>query len=98
MESRQLLDALVALAQEAGIAVRVAKDGESDLQPRSGLCRVRGSLWLVLAASEPLEARIDAVVAALHSHGAALLEERFLPPAVRERLERPLASERESSR
>ena len=98
MEPRQLLDALVALAAEAGITVRVARAGESELPPRSGLCRVRGNLVLVLSAAEPLEARIEAAAAALRTHGAALLEGRFLPPAVRERLERPGAPEAPGSR
>ncbi len=100
MEPRQLLDVLVGLAEDAGIAVRVAKsgEGEGDPPPQSGLCRVRGRLWLVLAAGEPIEARIDAVVDVLRSHGAAGLEARFLPPAVRERLERAAAPEREGSR
>ena len=97
MESRELLDALVGLAEEAGITVRVAGAGESELPPRSGLCRVRGNLLLVLSAAEPLEARIEAAAAALGAHGAALLEGRFLAPAVRERLERALAA-RQSSR
>jgi len=88
VESRELLDALVGLAEEAGIAVRVSGRGEGELPPRSGLCRVRGNLLLVLSAAEPLEARIEAAAAALGAHGAALLEGRFLPPAVRERLER----------
>ena len=43
---------------------------------------------LVVSAAEPVEARIEAVVAALREQGGAGLEERFLPPAVRERLER----------
>jgi hypothetical protein len=97
VESRQLLDALVGLAEEAGIAVRVTGSGESDLPPRSGLCRLRGSLVLVLSTAEPLEARIEAAAAALHAHGAALLEDRFLPPAVRERLERAAASQARGS-
>ena len=96
MESRQLLDALVGLAEEAGIAVRIARAGESELPPRSGLCRVRGNLLLVLSAAEPLEARIEATAVALGTHAAALLEGRFLPPAVRERLERSAASARGS--
>jgi hypothetical protein len=89
VEPREVLDRLVGLAEEAGIAVRVARAGESELPPRSGLCRVRGRLLLVVSAAEPVEARIEAVAAALREHGGAGLEERFLPPAVRERLERP---------
>lgn len=96
MEPKELLDALVGLAEEAGVTVRVARAGESELPPRSGLCRVRGSLLLVLSAAEPLEVRIDAAAAALGAQGAALLEGRFLPPAVRERLERALAAQRSS--
>ena len=96
MESRQLLDTLVGLAEEAGITVRVARAGESELPPRSGLCRVHGNLLLVLSAAEPLEARIEAAAAALCTHGTALLEGRFLPPALRERLERAAAAPRGS--
>ena len=98
MEPRQLLDALVGLAEEAGITVRVAGAGEGDLPPRSGLCRLRGSLVLVLSAAEPLELRIDAAAAALRTHGGPLLEGRFLPPAVRERLERAAAPASKGSR
>jgi hypothetical protein len=83
---RELLERLIGLAEEAGIAVRIARAGESELPPRSGLCRVRGRPLLVVSAAEPLDARIEAVAAALRAHGG-LLEERFLPPAVRERLE-----------
>lgn len=88
MEPRQLLDLLVGLAEEAGIAVRIARGGENELPPRSGVCRVRGRLLLVVSAAEPMEARIEAVAAALREHSGGLLEERFLPPAVRERLDR----------
>jgi hypothetical protein len=89
VEPRPLLDLLIGLAEEAGIAVRVARAGESELPPRSGLCRVHGRLVLVVSAAEPLEARIEAVAAALREHGGGLLEARFLPPAVRERIDRP---------
>ena len=88
MEPRELLSRLVALAEEAGIAVRIARAGDGELPLRSGLCRVRERLLLVVSAAEPVEARIEAVAAALRAHGGAALEERFLPPAVRERLER----------
>jgi hypothetical protein len=84
-----MLELLTGLAEEAGIAVRVARAGDSELPPRSGVCRVRGRLLLVVSAAEPVEARIDAVADALRRHGAEWLEGRFLPPAIRERLERP---------
>ncbi len=91
-----MLELLTALAEEAGIAVRVARTGDSELPPRSGVCRVRGRLLLVVSAAEPVEARIDAVADALRTHGAEWLEGRFLPPAVRERLDRPAPGPRGS--
>ena len=91
-----MLELLTGLAEEAGIAVRVARSGDSELPPRSAVCRVHGRLLLVVSAAEPMEARIEAVADALRAHGADWLEGRFLPPAVRERLERPSAVPRGS--
>jgi hypothetical protein len=89
VEARQILELLVELAEEAGVAVRVVRPSEGDPPARSGLCRVRGRLLLLLSAADPLDARIEAVAGALREHGASLLEQRFLPPAVRDRLDRP---------
>jgi hypothetical protein len=89
VEPPQILELLVKLAEEAGVGVRQVRAGEGELPARSGLCRVRGRLLLLLSAADPLDARIEAVAAALRAHGGSLLEQRFLPPAVRERLERP---------
>lgn len=89
MDARAILDTLVGLAEEAGVAVRVVRAAEGEPTPRSALCRVRGRPMLVLAVGEPLDVRIEAAVAAVRAHGVGLLEGRFLPPAVRERLERP---------
>ena len=44
-------------------------------------------VWLVLAAADPVEERIAVVVDALRAHAGELLEGRYLPPAVRARLE-----------
>jgi hypothetical protein len=85
MEPAELLARLVELAGEAGVRVRSAGAGEAPLE--SGVCRVRGELWLVLVPADPLEHRIGVVARALRSHAPALLEERWLPPAVRARLE-----------
>lgn len=89
VEPGEILRQLVALAEEAGISVRTLRASDADPLAGSGLCRVRGRLVLVLAAAEPIEARIEAVADALRRHGGALLEERFLPPALRERIEAP---------
>jgi hypothetical protein len=89
VEAPQILELLVQLAEEAGVSVRAVRPGEGDPPARSGLCRVRGRLLLLLSAADPLDARIEAVAGALREHAASLLEQRFLPPAVRERLDRP---------
>ena len=88
LEPSAILERLVGLAEEAGVAVRQIRPGEGEPLPRSGLCRVRGRLLLLLSSADPLDARIEAVASALRAHGGRLLEERFLPPAVRDRLDR----------
>ena len=91
MNAGELLDELVRLAEEAGLDVRVLTgrgDTASEVPVRSGVCRVRGALWVVLAAADPLEERIAIVAEALRAHAAEFLEQRYLSPAVRERLER----------
>ena len=92
MEAGALLDELVALAQEAGIRVRQlprsgARPGEGEPAARSGLVRMRGEPWLILAPEESLEDRIDAAASALRHEAQEWLEGRYLAPAVRERLD-----------
>ena len=57
--------------------------------PRSGLCRVNGEQWLVMIGQEPLEDRIAAAAQALSAVAGEALEERYLPPAVRDALASP---------
>jgi hypothetical protein len=88
----EMLDCLLDLAREAGIALRPLSArgaAEGDLPVRSGVCRVRGQLLVMLAASDSVEDRIDVLLHALRSAGPAVLEGRWIPPAVRERLEGP---------
>ena len=66
--------------------LRAAAEGPAS--PASGVCRVRGKTWVVLAASDDLEERIEVLAQALKTHAAHLLESRYLPPAVRARLAR----------
>jgi len=83
-----MLDRLVELAREAGLDVRVLAAGAAgELPPQSGVCRVRERWWIVLSTADPLEARIGIVARALREHAGTALEARYLPPAVRDRLE-----------
>ncbi len=89
MQGEALLDFLVELAMEAGIQVRVMPRSAEEFQPapHSGTCRIRGAPWLLLASGEPLEDRIEAAASAVRTLAPDVLEGRYLPPAVRERLD-----------
>ena len=84
MERRELLELVLDLARDAGIEIR---HEPASAPVKSGVCRVRGALWLVLSAADPLEERLAVAADALRAHAGPLLEERYLPPAVRELLE-----------
>jgi hypothetical protein len=89
VELSELLERLTALAGEAGLQVRevrAASDGEPPIA--SGVCRLRGETWVLLAAADGLEQRVEVLAGALKTHAGAILEGRYLPPAVRERLSR----------
>ena len=87
MELSELLNWLSDLAREAGLEVRELRAGaEGDAAPASGVCRVRGETWVLLAASDGLEKRVEVLARALKTHAGHILEGRYLPPAVRERL------------
>ncbi len=90
MEPGAILDHLVELAQEGGVTVKVLPRGvarEGEPLPASNVCRIRGKPWLLLATGESLEDRIAAAAQAVLRFAPGLLEGRFLPPAVRERLD-----------
>ena len=89
MTERELREALVELAEGAGLRVRglrAAAGGEGEPVPASAVCRVRGELWVVLSGAETAEEHCAVLAAALREHASAWLEERWLPPAIRERL------------
>jgi hypothetical protein len=93
VEPGEILDCLVDLAREAGLEVRrlpASAGSETEPLARSGVCRLRGRLLVLLATADSMEDRIDAVVRGLRSLEPAALEGRWIPPAVRDRLERPL--------
>ena len=95
MSPAEVLEALLALCREVPLEVRRVRgspEGADEPPARSGVCRVRGALWLVLSEADDLEERIDAAADALRRFAPALVESRYLPPAVRLRLAPPGAS------
>lgn len=83
-----VLAALVALAEETGLAVRAADPAGGEGPLGSALCRVRGELWVVLVPADPVEHRIRVLAAALRKHAGAALEQRWLAPALRDWIDR----------
>ncbi len=79
---------LLALADQAQLEVWIvgAGPGETDRPAESAICRVRGAVWVVLSAADPVETQLDVLARALRAHAGALVEDRYLPPAVRARL------------
>lgn len=89
MTPEQIHAALADLAREAGFEVRRASGRPSadvDLPIASGVCRVRDTVWVVLAATDSLAERTAVLVTALQEHASEWLASRYLPPAIRERL------------
>ena len=89
MEPARLLGELAELARSVGIEVRAVRPprGEGELGAGSGTCKVRGQVWVMLADSDPVEQRIQVLAAALREGASEELEHRYLPPALRRRIE-----------
>jgi hypothetical protein len=95
MEPPALRDALAELARECGVSVRVLRGGGDAAQGlASGPALVRGAPWVVLVAGDPLGAQIDALAAGLARFAQAEVDARYLPPAVRDALDRASAKRR----
>ena len=89
MTPEQIQEELLALADLAGFTVRRSSGKlgrDADLPIASGACRVRETIWVILSDAESLEERSDVLVLALTTYANSLLEDRYLPPAVRARL------------
>jgi len=90
VEPQQLLAALLELARDAGLRVRGLGGGsgaDAAMPASSGVCRVRGELWVLLADADPVARRVDVLARALCDCAPDLVERHYLPPAVRECLE-----------
>ena len=95
MQPGELLSQLVDLARAAGLEVREMSGSggrEGDLPTGSGICRVKGGIWILLAGTDSLDERIDVIAGALNAHAGDFLESHYLPPALRERLGGDLGS------
>jgi hypothetical protein len=91
VEPAQLLAALLELARDAGLRVRglgTGPTGDAAPPASSGVCRVRGELWVMLADADPVARRVEVLAGALCDYAPDLVERHYLPPAVRECLER----------
>jgi hypothetical protein len=89
VDALALRDALVELARECGVSVRVLRgDAEAGARLVSGAAVVRGAPWVVLVASDPPGAQSAALAAALVRFARGAVDARYLPPAVREALDR----------
>jgi hypothetical protein len=86
VEPAEILDRLVELAREAGIDVRVLARG-AGVSPESAVVKVRGEVWVVLAEADLPAQRIAVLARALSEHAGELLQDRYLPPALRDLLE-----------
>ncbi len=90
MNARDVLSEMAELAHGAGFEMRripVRERGFGDAPARSGVCQVKGAVWVVLADSDSVEDRIGVLAQALTAHASAWIESRYVPPAVRARLE-----------
>lgn len=84
MSPHEQLAALLALASEVALEVRGVAVGEA---ATSGVCRLRGQAFVLLAAGDPPERQLAVLAGALRDHRAEACEARYLPPAVRAALE-----------
>jgi hypothetical protein len=85
MSRTHLRDRLVDLAEDLGIEVRPAP--ASQAHPGGALVRLRGGEILFLDPAASVEEQIPVLVSALA--GRSELQDRFLPPDLRELLDPP---------
>lgn len=91
LSARDRLEALLELAHEAELEVRVlssAAAAAENAPTQSAACRVGSRIWVVLAPNDPTEHQARVLAEALARHRAEFLEGRFLPPALRAFVER----------
>ena len=86
MDDERLLAELLELAASCGLALRWTAAGATPARPGGAHIRLRGQEILMLSPEADAADVAEVVTAALA--GRAELQDRFLPPAVREMLDR----------
>ncbi|MEE3328279.1 MAG: hypothetical protein VX252_13155 [Myxococcota bacterium] len=90
VDEADILEMLFELAREAGFEIRAAGRLSPDDPPLlSGVCRLRGRLYIVLSANESVPMQIEALASALRDNAAESLQNRHLPPAIRSLIDPP---------
>lgn len=90
MEPRDLLEALLALAERAALEVRVLSSAAGQAEFRlqeSAACRVGERVWVVLAPDDPPSHQSRVLAEALQRFRPDALETMFLAPGVRNFIE-----------
>ena len=89
VDDSEKLEALLELARAAELEIRsvgLHAQPAGEPVPTSAVCRVRDQVWIVLCAADPPERHLWVLAEALRSHRSAWLEERWIPPALRDLL------------
>jgi hypothetical protein len=87
VETNEVMQALLELAEEVDLEIRILRareTGDSEFPPTSAFCRVKGRAWVVLSPRDPITFQLRVLGGALFSHAGAQLEDRYLPPALRQ--------------
>jgi len=90
MEAAETLQALLELADAAGLEVRsvgLYAQPAGEPAPTSAVCRVRDALWVVLSAADPPVRQIEVLAQALRDHRGEWLEDRWISPMLRDLLQ-----------
>ncbi len=91
MRDKDLLEALLELAHEAELEVRILSNHAAATEnalTQSAAARVGARIWVVLAPNDPAEHQARVLAETLARHRAEFLESRFVAPALRDFIDR----------
>ncbi len=81
------MEVLLDLARDAKLEVRSIHPRADEIPSSSAVCRVRDAFWVILSSADPVAIQLQVLATALREHASDLIEDRYLPPAVRALLE-----------